>query len=142
MEEIAVDVRSSAPRERVWELLTDTVSWADWAPFKSASVATPGPGEPEGVGMVRRLGRGMGQVTVERITEFDSPARFAYELISGVPVKDYSAVVTLTEADAGTLISWRSSSRQVPGSGRAGTAGARAVHPPVGRGARAAAERS
>lgn len=111
MEEIAVDVRSSAPSERVWDLLTDTASWADWAPFKSASVATPGPGEPEGVGMVRRLGRGMGQVTVERITEFDRPARFAYELISGVPVNDYRAVVALNEDDGGTQISWRSTFR-------------------------------
>jgi hypothetical protein len=58
--------------------------------------------------MVRRLGRGMGQVTVERITEFEPPERFAYELVSGVPVSDYSAVVTLTEDGGGKLISWRS----------------------------------
>ena len=31
-----------------------------------ASVATPGPGESEGVGMVRRPWRGMGQVTFIR----------------------------------------------------------------------------
>jgi uncharacterized protein YndB with AHSA1/START domain len=108
MEQIAADARSSAPRERVWERLTDTAAWADWAPFQSASVETPGPDEPEGVGMVRRLGRGMGQVTVERITEFEPPERFAYELVYGVPVSDYSAVVTLTEDGGGKLISWRS----------------------------------
>jgi hypothetical protein len=111
MEEIAVDVRSSAPRERVWGLLADTASWADWAPFKRAFVATPGADEPEGVGMVRRLGRGMGQVTVERITEFEPPQRFGYELVSGIPVNDYTAVVTLAEDGDGTLISWRSTFR-------------------------------
>jgi uncharacterized protein YndB with AHSA1/START domain len=109
MQEIALEATSAAPRERVWALLADTASWADWAPFETAAVATPGPEQPEGVGMVRHLGRGRGRVTVERISVFEPPERFGYELVSGVPVRDYNALVTLAEEPGGgTVISWRS----------------------------------
>ena len=113
MEEIGAQARSTADRERVWDLLTNTATWAEWAPFKSASIETPAPGDdPAGVGMVRRLSRGGRQATIERITVFEPPERFGYELVSGVPVNDYNAEVRLTETpDGGTEISWRSTFR-------------------------------
>jgi hypothetical protein len=46
-------------------------------------------------------------VMTERVTAIEPEERFAYELLSGLPVRKYSAVVTLSDADGGgTDITW------------------------------------
>jgi uncharacterized protein YndB with AHSA1/START domain len=108
MQEIRVEARSRAAPERIWSLLADTASWADWAPFDDAALERPGESEPEGVGALRRFRRGR-RTTGERVVVFEPPRRFAYELVSGVPVSDYRAEVTLEPTDAGgTRITWES----------------------------------
>jgi uncharacterized protein YndB with AHSA1/START domain len=115
---ISVEVRSRAPRERVWSLLADTASWAEWAPFDEANLERPGNPEPEGVGAIRafRVGR---KQTRERVVAFEPPERFSYEHVSGLPIRGYRADVTVTSAnDGGTAISWESRFRgkfPVPG---------------------------
>ncbi len=48
-------------------------------------------------------------VSREEVTVFEPPARFGYKLLSGLPLRDYNASITLTEAsDGGTDITWRS----------------------------------
>ena len=43
---------------------------------------------------------------------------FSYELVSGLAVRDYRAVVTLLPSDGGTVIHWRSTFKaKVPGTG-------------------------
>ena len=57
--------------------------------------------------------------TRERVTELDPPRRYAYEFVSGLPIRDYRAEVTLSPAAAGgTAIRWQSSFRaKLPGTG-------------------------
>jgi hypothetical protein len=48
-------------------------------------------------------------VSVEEVTEFDPPSRLGYKLLSGLPLRDYNASITLTDAPSGgTDITWRS----------------------------------
>jgi uncharacterized protein YndB with AHSA1/START domain len=113
MLEVDVEAHSAAPPERVWALLADARSWTRWAGFDEAHVEGG-----EGVGEVRRYRRG--RVTGrDRVTAFEPPRRFAYEFLSGLPVRDYRAEVTLTPAsDAGTHIRWRSRfDPKIPGTG-------------------------
>lgn len=113
MLEVDVEARSAAPPERVWPLLADARSWTRWAGFEEAHVE-----RGEGVGEVRRYRRG--RVTGrDRVTAFEPPRLFAYEFLSGLPVRDYRAEVTLTPAsDAGTHIRWRSRfAPKIPGTG-------------------------
>ena len=52
------------------------------------------------------------------MTAFEPPRRLGYELLSGIPIRDYRAEVTLEPDVDGTLITWRSSFRgkfPVPG---------------------------
>jgi hypothetical protein len=43
------------------------------------------------------------------VTAFEPEQRFEYDLLSGLPVRNYHAAVTLTDADdGGTDIHWRS----------------------------------
>jgi Polyketide cyclase / dehydrase and lipid transport len=65
---------------------------------------------PQGVDAIRRFRRGR-YTTRERVTTFEPPHRLRYELLSGIPIRDYRAEVTLEPDVDGTLITWGSSFR-------------------------------
>jgi hypothetical protein len=110
--ELDAQARSAAPPERVWALLADVDTWSEWADFDEASVESG-----EGPGEVRSFRRGRTR-TRERVTVFEPPRRFGYDLLSGLPIRDYHADVTLTPRDGFTQIGWHSSFRtKVPGTG-------------------------
>jgi uncharacterized protein YndB with AHSA1/START domain len=113
MLEIDVEARSAASAERVWALVADVATWPRWAPFDDAEVESG-----DGVGEVRRFRAGR-VTTRERVIELDPPRRYAYELLSGLPIRDYGAAVSLSPgSDGGTVIRWRSSFRpNLPGTG-------------------------
>jgi uncharacterized protein YndB with AHSA1/START domain len=114
---VHVAVRSSAPVEQVWEVLADARRWKEWTPFTISELEREGSPTPDGVGAMRRFGRGR-VVSREEVTGFDPPRRLTYELRSGLPIRDYRAEVTLTPWSEGTEIVWRSRFEQrVPGTG-------------------------
>jgi hypothetical protein len=107
---IHVSVRTTAPAASVYSLLSDGSTWPDWAPVEKVELEQPGDPPPEGVGAIRRLLRG--RVTGrDRIVGSEPGRRFAYESLSGLPVRGYQAEVLLTEAADGTTIEWRASFR-------------------------------
>jgi uncharacterized protein YndB with AHSA1/START domain len=112
---LEIDVRavSGAPAERLFALLADARSWPRWTAFDEAEVE-----QGEGLGEVRRFRTGRVR-SRERITGFEPPRRFAYELLSGLPVRDYEAEVTLSPTSAGgTEVRWHSTFQaKVPGTG-------------------------
>lgn len=103
---------SAAPPERVWALLADVRTWPDWADFDEAEVESG-----SGLGEVRAFRRGRTR-TRERVTVFEPPRVLGYDFVSGLPIRDYHADVTLTPQDGGTHIRWHSTFRaRVPGTG-------------------------
>ncbi|HSP72100.1 MAG TPA: SRPBCC family protein, partial [Gaiellaceae bacterium] len=115
MHEIDVQARSAAPAEQVWRLLADARTWAAWGAFDEAEVE-----EGRGLGELRRFRTGR-VVSRERVTGFDPARRLRYEVVSGLPIRDYRAEVTLAPtAEGGTQIRWRSTfAAKIPGTGRA-----------------------
>lgn len=112
MLELDAEARSGAPPERVWALLADVTTWPRWADFDEAEVESG-----SGVGEVRAFRRRRTH-TRERVTDFEPPRRLGYDLLSGLPIRDYHADVTLTPRDGFTQIGWHSSFRtKVPGTG-------------------------
>jgi hypothetical protein len=95
--------RSSAPSEAVFALLADGRTWPEWGEFDSVEVkGGPGVGEERffKTGRVRNH---------ERVVEFEPPRSFGYVSLSGLPVSDYRATVTLSAAGGGgTDIHWHS----------------------------------
>jgi uncharacterized protein YndB with AHSA1/START domain len=113
------EVTTSASPEAVFALLADGSTWPDWSPIDSFELVTPGDGTPEGVGAIRVFHTGKIH-SRERVVTAKPPQVFSYELISGLAVRDYKAVVTLLPSDggSGTRVKWRSTFRaKIPGTG-------------------------
>jgi hypothetical protein len=83
-------------------------TWSDWGEWQTTEYERQGDPPPHGVGAIRRFKRGP-VVTREEVVLFEPQSRFAYTLLSGIPVRDYRADVTLTDSgDGGTNIHWES----------------------------------
>jgi Polyketide cyclase / dehydrase and lipid transport len=113
MPRIDVRAQAHASPQQVWAVLADTASWPDWAPFDEVAVE-----QGHALGEVRRLRSGR-ITTRERIVGFEPPRRYAYEIVSGLPILDYVAEVLLSPlAEDGTEVHWQARFRaKVPGTG-------------------------
>ena len=125
MQVVEARAHSSAPREQVWERVADARGWSSWGAWRSAELEREGTPPPGGLGAVKALTSetrgltGRPIVSREEVTAFEPPSRFGYKLLSGLPLRDYNAAITLTEAPGGgTDITWRSQfEAKVPGTG-------------------------
>ncbi|HEX9259611.1 MAG TPA: SRPBCC family protein [Acidimicrobiales bacterium] len=117
MVQIKVTSLAEASPTSVWQLLADAEGWSRWALHDESSLERPGVSEPDGVGAIRRF-RYRRTISREEVVEFDRPRRLSYVLLSGLPIKDYRADVTLTPEGGGTRIDWRSQFKgKIPGTG-------------------------
>jgi hypothetical protein len=93
--------------------LADTASWPDWAPFDEVTVE-----EGHELGEIRRLRSGR-ITTRERIVGFEPPRRYVYEIVSGLPIRDYVAEILVSPlAGNGTEVRWQARFRpKIPGTG-------------------------
>ena len=101
-------VRAAAPRGVVWDVLADVRTWSDWGDWHTTELEHEGEPPPNGIGAIRFTARRPLKVR-EQVEVWDPPERFGYTLLSGLPLRDYHSLVTLTEAGQGaTSIHWRS----------------------------------
>ena len=108
---------TAADAAAVYALLADGSTWPDWSPLGSFELLSPGDGTPEGLGAVRLFTTGRHR-SRERVVTCQPGRAFAYELLAGLPLRDYKAVITLMPQGDGTAINWRSTFRpKVPGTG-------------------------
>ncbi len=99
---------AAASIDAVWDRVADASTWSEWGQWDETTLDREGVPAPDGVGAIRRF-RGR-QTTVEEVVAFEPPvdgqARFAYELRSGLPLRDYHSEVTLETVGGGTRIRW------------------------------------
>ncbi|OBA93944.1 hypothetical protein A5667_19370 [Mycolicibacterium fortuitum] len=102
--------------EVAWAVLTDHDQMAEWMPARKVVLEVPGSPDRDGVGAIRAV-HSFGTVIRERITTFDAPTTLRYELVSGLPFRDYAGQITVEPQAAGARISTEISFRTiVPGS--------------------------
>jgi polyketide cyclase/dehydrase/lipid transport protein len=103
--EIEHTAHSTAPRSEVWAKLADIDNWDSWGPWTE----TTSEGDIRRLVSERKRLSGKPYVMVERVTAMEPEERFEYDLLKGLPIKDYHSVVTLSDApDGGTDIRWSS----------------------------------
>lgn len=105
--ESTVRTTVSAPIDVVWKVLADHEGLGNWGPGISAALTTPGEGDPNGVGAVRRISTPLpAPAIVEEVTTFEPGRRLTYKALAGVPLRNYRGDVVLEEAGGGTAISY------------------------------------
>jgi hypothetical protein len=108
---------SAAPPAAVYGLLVDGSTWPTWSGHDAAELVERGDGDGDGVGAVRVLHRGRTR-SRERIVELVTGRRLGYELLAGLPLRDYRGNVDLVPERGGTTITWTSDFvAKVPGTG-------------------------
>jgi len=122
MGELHIDVTATTTADpgTVWKLLSDIDTWHEWGRWSGAELERPGSPDPAGVGALRRF-RYLGRVTREEVVGFDPPTRLAYDLVSGLPLRNYHAEVTVVPDGRGARLDWHSRFDATPA--------ARVVHP-------------
>jgi hypothetical protein len=101
----------------IYALLRDGSTWPTWSPIDKFVLEQAGSPEPESVGAIRNLHTGRYTMR-ERVAELVQDKRFSYELLGGLPLRDYRADVDLSAADGGTDIHWHTTFKaKVPGTG-------------------------
>lgn len=101
----------AAPIETVWDALSDHVGIGRWAPGLTVTMDKVGTTDPNGVGAVRRIASaGPGPDILEEVVTSEPPHVLGYKALSGVPFPGYSGEVRLSEAGAGTRITYTLSS--------------------------------
>ena len=105
MIEIEHTAHSDAPREAVWRKLSDLAGWHEWGPWTKTEID----GDIRTMVADRKRLNGKPYVMTERVTALVPQDRFEYDLLSGLPIRNYHGVVTLHDADGGgTDINWHS----------------------------------
>jgi uncharacterized protein YndB with AHSA1/START domain len=120
VQEVEVRRHFDAPRQAVWDVYTDPLSWNDWAGIGRVRLARRGEPVPNGVGCVRAMGAGPVAIH-EEVLAFDPPKRMVYRVVKGgLPLRDHLGEVTFEDDGGGTLVVWRCRFRSgVPGLGPA-----------------------
>lgn len=104
---IAVEHRAQSPmsREEVWARIADLEGWHEWGPWTETRLD----GDIRTLVSERKRISGKPYVMKERVTAMVPSERFEYDLLSGLPLKNYHGVVRLLDLPGGgTEVYWRS----------------------------------
>jgi hypothetical protein len=111
MRTIRVERMIAAPRERVFEVLTDHANYDRFRGIRGSILLRKGEPPPNGLGALRRILIGPLKFE-EEITLYEEPARFDYLIVQiNVPFDHQGASIRLKETDGGTHVEWTSTFR-------------------------------
>jgi uncharacterized protein YndB with AHSA1/START domain len=107
MSKLRVEAHGSAVAspDMVWPLVANAASYAEWGAWNGSGDRDLA-GKSSGDAGTTRWMRYRNTTTVEQVLEVDAGRRMVYTVVSGIPVHNYRAEVTLTPTDAGTDIHW------------------------------------
>jgi uncharacterized protein YndB with AHSA1/START domain len=93
----------AAPPEIVFDVLTDHRRYPEITSLRKAELEREGEPAPNGVGAIRVL-TVAGPPMREEVISYERPYRFAYKILSGLPVRDHVGTVELQPSGSGTQV--------------------------------------
>jgi uncharacterized protein YndB with AHSA1/START domain len=90
----------AAPPEVVFDVLTDHRRYNEITPVRKAELEREGEPAPNGVGAIRVL-TVAGPPMREEVITYERPFRFAYKILSGLPVRDHVGTVEMQASEGG-----------------------------------------
>ena len=84
-------------------MLTDHRRYAEMTRLRRSELEREGEPAPNGVGAIRVL-HSVGPPLREEVIVFESPRRFSYKILSGVPLRNHLGTVELTPKGDGTKV--------------------------------------
>jgi uncharacterized protein YndB with AHSA1/START domain len=93
----------AAPPEVVFDVLTDHRRYSEITDLRKAELEREGEPAPNGVGAIRVLTLA-GPPMREEVIAYERPYRFAYKILSGLPVRDHVGTVEMQLSGSGTEI--------------------------------------
>lgn len=93
----------AAPPETVFDVLTDHRRYTEITSLRKAELEREGEPAPNGLGAIRVL-TVAGPPMREEVIAYERPHRFAYKILSGLPVRDHVGTVEMRPADGGTEV--------------------------------------
>lgn len=94
----------AAPPEVVFDVLTDHRRYPEITSLRRAELEREGEPAPNGLGAIRVL-TVAGPPMREEVIAYERPSRFAYKVLSGLPVRDHVGTVEMQpDGDGGTEI--------------------------------------
>ncbi len=93
----------AAPPEVVFDVLTDHRRYPEITALRKAELEREGEPAPNGLGAIRVL-TVAGPPMREEVIAYERPFRFAYKILSGLPVRDHVGTVEMQPKDGGTEI--------------------------------------
>ncbi|WP_433329177.1 SRPBCC family protein [Spirillospora sp. CA-294931] len=112
--EIEATATSVAKAEVLFKHLAVAEAWNEWGSFPTrARRVSEGEQSPNGVGAIRKI-----PPAREKVVEYDPPGHYAYVALSGLPVRDYRAVVDFEDQGTSSLVRWHARfDPLIPGTG-------------------------
>lgn len=102
---VATEIVVNAPRERVFERITDHERMRDWPGVSACRRITDGSGDAKnGLGAVRRI-TALGLTLDEQVVLYDPPNGYDYSIVRGLPVTHRGVVRLASQGDA-TRVTW------------------------------------
>jgi uncharacterized protein YndB with AHSA1/START domain len=95
----------AAPPETIFEILVDHRAYSSITSLRKSELEREGDPAPNGAGAIRVLSA-VGPPLREEVLTYESPTRFSYTLLSGLPVRDHVGTVELTPQDGGTKMTY------------------------------------
>lgn len=106
---VCVVRRIDAPRDVVWQVLSEHELMPRWTPLRRVTLEPAGTDERNGVGAIRVLHSPGGYTIREEITRFEPPRLLGYTLRKGLPTRDHHGLISLSPdgpEGRSTMIAW------------------------------------